>query len=54
MRRVALFGAAVSFTLATLASAGCYRCDSPGHPRCPDVTPSYPEPVSAQRDAGRE
>lgn len=33
------------------ALAGCYRCDGPGYPRCPDVQPDYP---AHARDAGPE
>ena len=50
---LALVGAIVC---AVLALDGCYRCDSPGEPRCPAVQPDYPPPapLGAPRDAGRE
>jgi len=51
--------AAVALALTIVDTAilsGCYRCDSPGEPRCPAVQPDYPPPapMGAPRDAGRE
>ena len=56
VRLFAILGCGVSLALAACALDGCYRCDSPGEPRCPNVEPSYPPPTpfSAPRDAGRE
>ena len=52
---VALVGAGFC---AALALDGCYTCDSPGHPRCPNAQPDYPPgpslEIGASRDAGRE
>ena len=45
---VLVFAGAV---LLTAALEGCYRCDGPGFPKCPDVHPDYP---AHTRDAGAD
>lgn len=56
LEAVAVLGLVGAIVCAVLALDGCYRCDSPGEPRCPAVQPDYPPPapLGAPQDAGRE